>query len=155
MAERFHRLKTNIRKELEFLVKLKTEKDSQVLTTAHPRILASILHDFYTGIERIFLRIAKEIDGKVPGGKDWHKALLVEMTKDLEKLRPPLITIEFSDKLEEYLRFRHLFRNVYGFVIEKERMKPLLEGFDDILEAVGKSVREFEKFIDELADKVI
>lgn len=34
------------------------------------------LHSFYTGVERIFEGIAKEIDGSMPTGSDWHRSLL-------------------------------------------------------------------------------
>jgi hypothetical protein len=33
------------------------------------------LHGFYTGAERIFEEIAREIDGHRPGGPDWHRDL--------------------------------------------------------------------------------
>ena len=38
--------------------------------------IASILHSFYTGIEKIFVAIAKEIDQNIPSDKNWHNKLL-------------------------------------------------------------------------------
>jgi len=77
---KFIRLKKNINKELQEIERLKVEKDNQSFDSAHPRVLASILHDFYTGIERIFLRITKEIDGELPQGEGWHKEMLINMS---------------------------------------------------------------------------
>lgn len=69
---------------------------------------------------------------------------------DLEEIRPRVISQELAEKLEEYLRFRHLFRNIYGFVIEKERIKPLWDDFVEVHFAFRKSIKEFEKFLDKL-----
>lgn len=46
-------------RESQRLIRLKTksEMDGLDLENIHPRILGSIFHDFYTGIERIFVRI--------------------------------------------------------------------------------------------------
>lgn len=38
--------------------------------------LGSVLHSFYTGIEGIFLTVAKRVDGSVPGGDRWHRDLM-------------------------------------------------------------------------------
>jgi len=44
-------------------------------------VMANILHSFYTGIEKIFERIAKEIDKNVPAGNKSHQELLNNMTE--------------------------------------------------------------------------
>ena len=43
--------------------------------------IATDLADIYSGIERIFERIANEVDGHLPRGSRWHKTLLEQMTK--------------------------------------------------------------------------
>jgi len=45
------------------------------------RASSSILHDFYTGIEKIFERIALSVDKKFPKGDKWHIDLLTQMSK--------------------------------------------------------------------------
>ena len=37
------------------------------------RARGSILHDFYSGIERVFQRIAEELNGGVPQSGQWHR----------------------------------------------------------------------------------
>ena len=45
------------------------------------RAIATTLHAFYNGIERVFLIIAKELDGKVPQSVHWHRELLDQMSQ--------------------------------------------------------------------------
>lgn len=119
---KFIRLISIIEKDMSNLKVLKTEIDQVDIRTAHPRILGSILHDFYTGVERILLRIANELEGEPPQSQSWHKDLLDEMSVELEGIRPPVIGDELRNKLEEYLRFRHLFRGIYGFELDANRL---------------------------------
>lgn len=90
------------------------------------RTAGSLLHDFYTGIEKIFQRIALEMEGGLPAGSEWHVDLLLRMATLIEDLRPPVVTDELKDQLSEYLRFRHLFRHLYGFQLRWDRCQALL-----------------------------
>lgn len=88
--------------------------------------LALKLHNFYTGCERMFQKIAEDINGGVPRSMDWHKRLLRSMALEIENIRPPVISKETARALEEYLAFRHVIRNIYGFEIDSERLKGLI-----------------------------
>ncbi|MHB1336934.1 MAG: ribonuclease toxin HepT-like protein [Candidatus Humimicrobiaceae bacterium] len=79
------------------------------------RAAGSILHDFYCAVEKIFKRITIYINNDFPDGEDWHTELLLQMTRPIEKTHKAVISRELLEKLKEYLRFRHLFRNIYGF----------------------------------------
>lgn len=46
------------------------------------------LHGFYSGIERIFERLGESIDGRLPKGENWHQALLVQMSKEVDGNTP-------------------------------------------------------------------
>jgi hypothetical protein len=107
------------------------------------RARASILHDFYCGIERIFMRIAQELNGGVPVSEHWHRQLLRDMSLELEGVRPAVITKELHDLLVPFLGFRHLFRNVYGFVIEGERLDRLDARFDETFLGLQAGLRRF------------
>ena len=76
--------------------------------------IGSILHDFYTGIEQLLEHIASELDGEIPVGADWHSQLLGRMTSEIESVRPAVLGSDLADALRPYLRFRHLFTNIYG-----------------------------------------
>jgi hypothetical protein len=119
------RIAQEIRTELESLQRLAEEFDSaprEVTDSYSVRARASILHDFYTGIERIFIRIADELNGGVPRSEQWHRQLLTDMTLELPGIRPAVVTVSLADSLGPFLRFRHLFRNLYGFVLDPERV---------------------------------
>ena len=112
--------------------------------------LASNLHDFYLGVEKIFEKIARNIDQQIPKGEFWHSELLRQMSQEFGAVRPAIITKALSDKLEDYLRFRHLTRNVYGFHLDWERMKPLIVSFDSVFTEFRQCLTEFLNFLDNL-----
>ena len=123
-------------KEKEGLLK---KKPSNYLLRAG----GSILHDFYTGIEKIFESIGKEIDQRVPMGEEWHSELLHQMTLNIPGLRPPVITTHTEKRLREYLGFRHLFRKRYGFELDWEKMKRLLSNMPDVLSGLENEIKTF------------
>jgi hypothetical protein len=47
------------------------------------------------------------------------------------------------ERLGDYLRFRHVFRNVYGFVLDATRLKPLEENFNRAVDAFLTESRAF------------
>ena len=107
----------------------------------------SILHDFYTGLEKIFEDIAKEVDRRIPIGEGWHSELLHQMTLNVPGLRPPVISLPTEKKLREYLGFRHLFRKRYGFELEWVRMKKLLLKMSNMILLVEEEINSFFRFI--------
>jgi hypothetical protein len=109
--------------------------------------LALKLHNFYTSCERIFERIAGDINGNVPHSLDWHKRLLKNMTLDIKGLRPPVLNRSTEKLLEEYLKFRHLVRNIYGFELQEERMMPLINGINTVSKDFHKDMTKFISFL--------
>jgi hypothetical protein len=112
------------------------------------RGIGDIVHDFYTGMERIFEKIAPELNGGVPAGPAWHRELLESMTLDLPGVRPPVITRSTALALSEFLRFRHLFRNLYGFELDWERLQPLVARVGTAWEAFASDLARFLEFLD-------
>lgn len=144
----FKVLEHAIKDELEKLKQLKKEKEG--LLKGRPsnytlRAGGSILHDFYTGIEKIFEDIAKEVDRRIPMGDGWHSELLHQMTLDIPGLRPPVITHHTEKKLREYLAFRHLFRKRYGFELDWLKIKKLLITLPGIISLIEKDIEIFFK----------
>jgi hypothetical protein len=143
-------LQLSIKDEFEKLKLLEKEKDDLLKRKPSNYILragGSILHDFYTGIEKIFENIAKEIDQRVPMGEEWHSELLHQMTLDIPGLRPPAISAATEKKLREYLGFRHLFRKRYGFELDWGKMKKLLIKIPQVLSHLEQ---ELEIFFDSI-----
>ena len=152
--QRFIRLKAALKRELEELEKLKKEIDELNIEESHPRLLGSILHDFYMGVERIFVRIAEELEGGLPNGASWHRELLNDMSMELDGIRPAVISEALRDRLDEYLRFRHLFRNIYAFHLDKVRLTELIKGLEEVFIDFQGAIQEFNQFLTTIASEV-
>jgi predicted nucleotidyltransferase len=107
------------------------------------RSIGSLLHDFYSGVERIFERIAVRLDGDLPTGPSWHTYLLKRMTSPWAEVRPAAIDRALAIRLQDYLRFRHLFRHTYGFDLAWEKCRGLAEGMMETLEVLRTQLIAF------------
>ena len=92
-----------------------------------------IIHDFYTGAERIFERIAVQMDDYLPAGLHWHTDLLGQMERPWGEKRAAILDHGLALRLHRYMRFRHLFRHTYGYELVWEELRPLVEGLPSIL----------------------
>jgi hypothetical protein len=54
--------------------------------------VAQNLHAFYSGLERIFEKLASTIDGTVPTAANWHQELLIQMQTEIPSLRLAVIS---------------------------------------------------------------
>lgn len=106
--------------------------------------LAGILHSFYNGIGSIFKRIASCLDAELPRKTSWHRDLLDSMATETSS-RPPVISQELHDQLDDYLRFRHRFRHSYSFQLVWEDMRPLVLGCEETLKRLEAGLQEFLK----------
>jgi len=150
---RFAVLRADIGQELDHVRRLVVEAEEWLPQLAgwpdavRVRTAGSILHDFYCGVERIFRHIALGIDQDLPGGADWHVRLLQRMVTPIETVRPAVLDRELARQLDEYLRFRHLFRNVYGFDLEWERCHELLSDLPATFERLAQQLGLFDEFL--------
>jgi len=143
------KLKIKINYELSQIEKLieKSQTLFQKCKLSEPDFIetsafASVMHSFYTGIESIFILIAKSIDKKVSEGERWHKALLKQMSKEI-RARDAVISDCLYTRLIDYLEFRHFFRHAYGFMVDWSKMKKLFNDFDSTWEIFRKEIRIF------------
>ncbi len=120
----------------------------------YSRAAGSILHDFYTGIEKIFQEIAKRLDGGLPKGERWHIELLESMAKSRET-RPSVISDKLKERLKEYLGFRHLFRNIYGLELKWHKLSDLLIQLrDSIWKEFRREMGLFDGFLQEVLKEI-
>lgn len=108
------------------------------------------LHDFYTGLERAFEQIATNVDETMPSGRNWHRDLLRQMAEECSTVRPAVLSSYTRDLLEEYLRFRHLVRNIYAFEFDPVRLGRLVEELDQVYELISREMEAFAFFLDEV-----
>ena len=109
------------------------------------------LHDFYAGLERALRRIAAVVDSSVPEGPEWRRGLLRQMSVAVPKVRPRVLSGEVADALDEYLRFRHVVRNVYAFQFDPERLGRLVEGLRPTFKRAEAELLAFADFLGALA----
>jgi len=154
-------LEARVRRELEQLRRLKRELEAimkpyrhrPVTSTTVLRALGSILHDFYSGVEKIFINVAKEIDRTMPKAEGWHRLLLEQMTLQLNRRRPPVIDTELAEELLGYLAFRHRFRNLYGFDLEWKRMEGLIRSLPETLDRFAVRIESFLEALEKAGDE--
>ncbi|PKO23685.1 MAG: hypothetical protein CVU38_02825 [Chloroflexi bacterium HGW-Chloroflexi-1] len=106
------------------------------------------LHSFYAGAERIFEEIAREIDGSVPTGPEWHRDLLMQMSAELRGTRPPVIGRNTRDCLDNYRGFRHVVRNVYTFNLRPSRLQELADEARPCYSALVEDMTRFYDFLE-------
>jgi predicted nucleotidyltransferase len=117
------------------------------------RALASYVEDFYKGCERICERVAVALDDGLPQGERWHQVLLGRMGERGGKGRPVLFDGSLLLELDEYRRFRHRIRHVYGYELEAERVFTLAQGVKPVLEQVEAAVATFNTWLEEQAGR--
>lgn len=98
-----------------------TDSDLLLLTGA-----GGLLHGFYSRFERLLRDISVGLHGESPSGDAWHARLLDLAATDVPGFRPPMISPASRRALDEFRAFRHVFRNVYVFHLDPERVVPLL-----------------------------
>jgi len=109
------------------------------------------LHGFYAGIERIFVSIARNVDGSVPSGSDWHRDLLTQMSAEISGVRPAVISRDTRYCLDDYRGFRHVVRHVYTFNLAPSRLQELVTGLGACYTAVRRDLEGFARYLDSLA----
>lgn len=124
----------------ELLERVQKITPDLVETTA----LASVIHSFYNGIENIFSAIAKEIDGNMPAGFQWHRDLLLQMMQDTVK-RKPVVSADTAEKLADYLAFRHFYRHAYSFFLDWEEIKKLVTPLSEVWGQAKDEIKLFLK----------
>ncbi len=111
------------------------------------------LHNYYTACERIFEKIAGEINGGLPQTPDSHLRLLRTMTVEVPGVRPRVLTPELADRLSDYLRFRHVVRNNYGFELHEERIDPLVHDLAEVSGELQDQLADLLAYLEELGHR--
>jgi archaellum component FlaC len=120
---------------------------------AYLKAVAYDLQGFYTGLERILESVADTIDDHLPAGESWHKILLDQMSKEIQGVRPALLSDNSKKLLDEFMRFRHRVRNIYSFNLIPERVENLVEKLPYAYEQARKDLSAFAQFLEQVSSE--
>ena len=127
-------------------------QDIEIIAANHKkyveRTIASDLAEVYSGIERIFERIAREIDMQMPSGSRWHNDLLEQMAEQRPE-RPPAISPNTLPRLKELLDFRHKVNNIYRDELIYEKAEEHAKPIGDLFATVSKELDTLIAFLTE------
>jgi hypothetical protein len=83
--------------------------------------VATLLHNFYNGVENILKQCMISKNLSIPSSNSWHKDLLTSSVQN------NILTSETMFLLGEYLAFRHFFSHAYALDLYADKMEPLVE----------------------------
>ncbi|MEX2445198.1 MAG: hypothetical protein WD492_16460 [Alkalispirochaeta sp.] len=143
-ADQIAQLKAELIQDLEF-VELNYQKNREMTrrleSMADPTefdyaALGYTMHNLYNALESYFLRIAKFFENNLDQAA-WHRSLIERMTLEIPGVRNALLTQADRIQIEELMRFRHLFRNLYKTPLVPEKLlyaNRQAEGIDRLME---------------------
>ncbi|MBM4354991.1 MAG: hypothetical protein FJ109_14600 [Deltaproteobacteria bacterium] len=73
------------------------------------------------------------------------------MALDIPGIRPAVLRRTTAATLDEFLRFRHLVRNVYGFELHFDRVLDLASRLEPVRLAVQADLAAFADFLVEMS----
>ena len=117
-------------------------------------LMAAYLHHFYTGLESVFERISDELDGGIGRRGNYHREVLRSMTIEIDGVRPRVISPELAEELDDYRKFRHMFRHAYAAELRWKKMCHLALNITEIYNLVETSLKGFASFLLSLASRL-
>ncbi|MCP9940714.1 hypothetical protein KB557_10735, partial [Synechococcus sp. Cruz CV12-2-Slac-r] len=91
--------------------------------------------------------ISRVVNGGTPSkGEGWHRRLLERMATATEQ-RPAVLKDATQVGLQEYLRFRHLVRNLYADELRPEPIALLLRQLPPLWHLIQNDLLEFRHWL--------
>lgn len=116
--------------------------------------MAAYLHHYYTGLEAVFERISVDFDGGISKRGDYHRELLRSMTLEIDGVRPRVISLELAEELNDYRKFRHMFRHAYAGELRWKKMSHLSENAVAIFNILELNIKGFISYIMALVSRM-
>jgi len=110
-------------------------------------VAAVALHGWYTGLEAISERVARQLDGLAPTGDRWHRDLISQCSTEVPGVRPALLPPELLPDFHALLSFRHFFRHAYGVELDATRVRAEAARLWAIIDGVDHALDAFDAFL--------
>ncbi len=110
-------------------------------------LLAWALHGWYTALESLLERVARQLDAEVPAGDRWHRELLAQTSVEVPGVRPAVVERALRQDLEQLLAMRHFLRHAYGADLDARRLSEQAARLRAVAPRVGASLDAFERFL--------
>lgn len=121
IGNEFSKMEQAIAENQRFLSALDDVTENSTLYDGLIGSIAMNLQSFYTGAERVLLKISRNIDKSIPKGENWHKALIEQMAIKTYT-RPALLSSATFLELQELCKFRHFIRNAYSYSLDAPKV---------------------------------
>ena len=108
-------------------------------------IVASLLENYYTCLETIFLRISQSFDNNLDPAR-WHNDLLQRMTLEIEGVRAAAVSEEAFSPLFELLKFRHFKRYYFELEYDWDRLDFLVTKLRQVHPLITRDLERFVRF---------
>jgi hypothetical protein len=109
------------------------------------------LYCFYAAVERLLEFIADEIDQVKPRHADWQRVLLRQMTSEILKVRPPVLSTDLSAKLDRYRTFQLVIPSVYTFDLDSAQIDVLVQQLTPTMNQLTHELRTFAEYLERVA----
>jgi len=109
------------------------------------------LHHGYSAIEAILERTMRTVEGSLPEGPDFHKAVLDAAALTIEGVRPPLLTPATVAALHDLRAFRHFVRHAYAVELDAGRLADLQVRTAALRSALADDLDRLDRWLSEVA----
>ena len=108
---------------------------------------AVALHAWYTGLETLLERVARQLDLSVPKSNEWHRELLSQCSVEIAQVRPAVLPSELFGELTPLLSFRHFFRHAYAVELDPVQLATQLNRLLAVAPKVTTALDLFDRFL--------
>ena len=124
----------NIKRILEELEKVKDKEEKDLVVIVG---IGAYIQNIYSGMENIIKQILIDLEVTIPNSPTWHKDLLNLACKH------QIISQDMIEEIGQYLLFRHYFMHSYGFLIEEEKLSPLMNNISKLFLDFKENIETF------------
>lgn len=121
-------------------------------TVAQRAHAAVALHHAYGAVESLLVRVARQIEGSLPEGPDWHQALVHAMGLEVPAVRPAVLSPPVVQGLRRLLGFRHFFRHAYAVELDPAQLDALRREAVTLAPALAADLDRLDAFLAQAAE---